>query len=140
MYERPTIDELIAAAIGHFETQVIPAVKADPKLYFQTLVAVNVLRVAERELKLGWSHLSHEWDRLNALEGKMFDLPASPDEARMALAKRERDLSLRIRGGDYDDNPGKSALFQHLLNSVRMSLEVANPKFLHTLAEEDGQM
>ena len=137
MVDRPTIDELLSAAIQHFETHVIPAVKADGKLYFQTLVAINVLKVAERELKLGWTHLLAEWDGLNALEGQPRDLPSNPDEAKIALAERERYLCAHIRAGDYDDEPRKSALFEYVLSSVTRSLEVANPKFLQTLAEED---
>jgi hypothetical protein len=137
MADRPTIDELVSAAILHFETQVIPAVKGDGRLYFQTLVAINVLKVAERELKLGWSHLVAAWDGLNALEGEPLQLPASPDAAKAALEERERDLCVRIRAGDYDDEPRKAVLFGYLFESVKRSLEVANPRFLHTLAEED---
>lgn len=137
MYDRPTIDELVSAAIQHFETQVIPAVKGDGKLYFQTLVAINVLKVAERELKLGWSHLTAAWDGLNALDSQPHPLPSNPDDAKTTLAERERDLCVRIRAGDYDDEPRKTALFEYVFDSVRMSLEVANPRFLQTVVEED---
>lgn len=137
MYDRPTIDELVNAAIQHFEAQVIPAVKGDGKLYFQTLVAINVLKVAERELKLGWSHLLAEWNDLNALEGQPRDLPTDPNALRTALAERERNLCARIRVGDYDDATRKTALFEYVVGSVTRSLEVANPRFLQTLAEEE---
>ena len=137
MYDRPTIDELISAAIQHFEAQVIPAVKDNSKLYFQTLVAINVLKVAERELKLGWSHLLAEWDGLNALEGKSRALPTDPNGIKTALAERERALCARIRAGDYDDTARETALFEYVLGSVTRGLEVANPRFLQMLAEED---
>ena len=100
MYDRPTIDELISSAIQHFEAQVIPAVKDNSKLYFQTLVAINVLKVAEREWKLGWSHLLAEWDGLNALEGESPALPTDPNDIKTTLAERERNLCARIRSGD----------------------------------------
>lgn len=137
MYDRPNLDELISAAIQHFEAQVIPAVKGDGKLYFQTLVAVNVLKVAERELKLGWSHLLAEWNALNTLEGQPRELPSDPDAAKTTIAERQHNLCIRIRAGDYDDESHKSALFEYVLGGVTRSLEVANPKFLQTLAEED---
>jgi hypothetical protein len=137
MYDRPTIDELVSAAILHFETQVIPAVKGDPRLYFQTLVAINVLKVAERELRLGWSHLVAEWEGMNMLEGQPRPLPDSPDALKEALAERQRELCAGIRAGDYDAASRETVLFEYLLSSVKMSLEVANPKFLQALAEED---
>lgn len=137
MYDRPTIDELLSATVQHFETQVIPAVKDNGKLYFQTLVAINVLKVAERELKLGWSHLLAEWNDLNALEGQPRDLPSDPDAIKTALVERQQQLCARIRAGDYDEPPHETALFEYVLGSVTRSLEVANPRFLQTLAEED---
>jgi len=52
VYDRPDVSELIDAVRQHLEQQVIPAVKDDPKLYFQTLVAANVLKIAGRDLAL----------------------------------------------------------------------------------------
>lgn len=128
MNDRPTLEELIEAARMHLETHVIPAIKGDARLYFQTLVAVNVLRVAERELVVGYAHLQAEWRRLDQLEGGEQPVPASPAEALNALRARNAALAARIRAGDYDAESG--ALFAHLLATVRESLEVANPKFL----------
>ena len=54
MIDRPTLAELIDAARMHMETNVIPAVREDRKLYFRTLVAINVLKIAERELELAF--------------------------------------------------------------------------------------
>lgn len=138
MYDRPNLEELLSAAIAHFESQVIPAVKADQRLYFQTLVAVNVLKVAERELALGQSHFSAEWASLNRLEGEDIQLPPDAADAKTTLAQRHSTLCARIRAGDYDADPARSALYDHLVGSVRRSLEVANPKFLQTLAQEDS--
>jgi hypothetical protein len=134
MNDRPTLEELIDAARMHLETNVIPAIKGDARLYFQTLVAINVLRVAERELLHGWSHAQAEWRRLDQLEGESLPMPASPSEAAAALRARNAVLSARIRAGDYDAE--SAALFAHLLATVRESLEIANPKFLETV---DGE-
>jgi len=134
MVDRPTLEELIDAARMHIETEVIPAIKGDAKLYFQTLVAINVLRVAERELTLGWSHLQAEWRRLDRLEGESQSMPASPTEAAAALRARNAALCSRIRAGAYDANAGE--LVAHLRATVREALEVANPKFLQTVESE----
>ncbi len=128
MNDRPTLEELIEAARLHIETNVIPAVKGDARLYFQTLVAINVLRVAERELTHGWSHLQAEWRRLDHLEGEAQTIPASPTEAAEALRVRNAELCARIRAGEYDAE--SAALFAHLQANVREALEIANPKFL----------
>jgi hypothetical protein len=137
MYDRPNQNELLSAAIAHFETHVIPAIKADQRLYFQTLVAINVLKVAERELALGQTHFAAEWASLNKLEGEDAQLPSDLASAQAALEKRLSALCARVRAGDYDADPARTALYDHLVNSVRRSLEVANPKFLQALAMED---
>lgn len=138
MYDRPSLDELLSAAIVHFETHVIPAIKSDQRLYFQTLVAVNVLKVAERELALGQQHFAAEWTSLNRLEGDDIQPPTDALAAKAALEKRLSALCARIRAGEYDAEPARSALFDHLVASVRRSLEVANPRFLQALVREDA--
>ncbi len=137
MYDRPNLPELIDAVRLHLETNVIPAVKSDPKLYFQTLVAINVLKIAQRETQLSWAHLRAEWDSLNALEAEDHHLPADPLDALTALDARNLILCEDIRQGLYDDR--RDALFQHLIAVTCAQLEVANPKFLQTITAEDAQ-
>ncbi|GEM_PF-581508 len=147
MYDRPTLGELIDAARMHVETHIVPVLKAEPslgRLYFQTLVAVNVLRIAEREIGLRGLHLGAQWSRLNALHEVMGDppvpLPANTGEAEAALSDRVRGLCERIRAGAFDVNgeqvAARSALFDHLLATTREALQVANPKFLETAERE----
>lgn len=134
MYDRPTAAELIEAARMHLEEQVIPVAKAaNHKLYFQTLVAINVMRIVERELALSSGHLRAEWSRLNMLLG---DQPLPPDSEALqtGIAERSAQLCAAIRAGEYDDN---RALFSHLKATTIEQLEVANPKFLAALAAED---
>jgi hypothetical protein len=136
MYDRPTAAELIDAVRGHLESQIIPAVKGDGKLYFQTLVAINVLRVVERELSLAPDHLQSEWGRLDHLEGEM-NMPSDPRAAVNTLHDRNTQLCDNIRVGRYDGEY-KQALFEHLVATTIEQLQVANPKYLQTLAQEDG--
>ncbi len=127
MYDRPTLHELLAAVRHHLESAVIPAAKAlNHKLYFQTLVAANVLKIAERELIFAEPHLHAEWGRLNLLLGEQ-PLPTEPAARRAALAERNRDLCAQIRAGRHDDS---APLFRHLKACATEQLEVANPKWL----------
>ena len=67
MYDRPNTSELIDAVRGHLEANVIPlARETNRRLYFQTLVAINVLKIVERELQMGQAHALAEWESLNA--------------------------------------------------------------------------
>ncbi len=127
MYDRPTLSELLAAVRHHLETAVIPAAKTlNHKLYFQTLVAANVLKIAERELTLNELHLRAEWERLNLLLGEQ-PLPTEPTARRAALTERNRALCAEIRAGRHDDS---APLFRHLKACATEQLEVANPKWL----------
>lgn len=130
MYDRPTLPELIAAARLHLETAVLPITRGvHHKLYFQTLVAINVLRVAERQIALGAGHFRAEWTRLDMLTG-IQALPDDPDAWQAALTERNVRLCAEIRAGMYDDN---RALFAHLVACATEQLEVANPKWLSAL-------
>ncbi|GAB4512829.1 MAG: DUF6285 domain-containing protein [Anaerolineae bacterium] len=136
MYDRPTLEELIEAARLHIESTVVPAVRGDAKLYFQTLVAINVLKIAGRELQLGDEHAHAEWERLNVLERVEQPIPSRLPEIKAALAARNAGLSTAIRAGVYDADP--NALFAHLKATVSAQLEVANPRFLKTLMDEEA--
>lgn len=135
MYDRPTLSELLDAVRMHLETAVVPAVREDRKLYFQTLVTINVLKIAERELSMGSDHLRAEWGRLNTLDGGGYHPPSSDVEMRVELAERNRALCAAIRAGQYDDMT--RTLFSHLKMTSIEQLQVANPKFLSTLMKED---
>ena len=134
MYDRPSAAELLAAAREHLEQHVIPLARAhNHKLYFQTLVAANVLQIVERQMTLGSQHLYAEWSRLNLLLG---DAPHPGDDSALATALAERNAALcaAIRAGQWDEHPG---LFRHLKACATEQLMVANPRYLAALAAED---
>jgi hypothetical protein len=136
MYDRPNMLELVAAVQQHLENHVLPVAKAaNYRLYFQTLVAVNVLRIIEREIELGETHAQAEWARLNMLLGGE-PLPPTLHELQAALQTRNTALCAAIRAGQYDEH---LALFEHLKATTLEQLAVANPKYLSQLqAEETG--
>jgi hypothetical protein len=132
MYDRPSAQALVEAARQHLENRVIAAVKGDPKLYFETLVAVNVLRIVERELALAPDQRTAEAVSLSALTGApVADDPAALDAANQAVAAA-------IRAGAYDAPDAGAGLRTHLLAVTRLQLEVANPRFLAALDAEDA--
>lgn len=134
MYDRPHASELLEAARHHLETQIVPLTKAtNHKLYFQTLVAINVMKIVERELDQRSDHLQAEWERLNALFGE-HPIPTSESDLSAQLAERNRALCQAIRAGELDH---EAQLFSHLKQTSIEQLQVANPRFLATLAAED---
>lgn len=137
MYDRPNLAELIDAARLHMEANIAPAVRQDHKLYFQTLVAINVLKIAERELAIGDVHSAEAWHSLNQLEGVETDMPNTLQAIQAALGARNTTLSADIRAGKYDEDAAKQALFEHVKATTIAQLQVANPRFLEKLAEED---
>ncbi|GIK66821.1 MAG: hypothetical protein BroJett018_46150 [Chloroflexota bacterium] len=141
MYDLPDASRLIEAVYQHLEMNIAPMLKADAaqrKLYFQTLVAINVLKVAERELVLRPRHLKAEWGRLNRLQEIDLHMPENSEELADLLARRNIQLCTDIRDGQYDSPENASALLAHLMMTVQEQLEVANPRFLQGLAAEDA--
>ncbi len=137
MYDRPHADELLEAAWQHLEQFVAPALKSDRKLYFQTLVAINVLKVVAREQRCRPDHLRAQWNRLNAMQDVDLPLPSEWDESLAALAIRNRELCYDIRAGRYDSDFLRETLYEHLYATTLEQLEVANPRYLQQLASEE---
>lgn len=137
MYDRPDAGELLEAAWAHLEQQVAPLLKEDRKLYFQTLVAINVLKVVARELHYRDDHLRAQWNRLNAMQDVDLPLPGEWPEGVAALGIRLREMCFDIRAGRYDESFLREVLFEHLLATTMEQLQVANPRYLQQLATEE---
>ena len=93
MSDRPTAAELIEAVSEFLSTEVLPAA-ADHRLKFRTLVALNALAIAHRELEASNSLLLGTEER--------------------------RDLAERIRAGDVDDSM-LQLLKEHVAAKLRIS-------------------
>ncbi len=112
--DRPTVPELVEAVREFMENEVQPNLEGS--VAFHTRVAVNVLRIVERELANGESLRAGERERLAALLGRDGEL----DE----LAN---DLIEGIREGDLNvDTPG---LADHLRATVLSKLAIDNPRY-----------
>lgn len=137
MYDRPSLEELLEATCYHLEIHVLPVIKNDAKLYFQTLVAVNVLKIAMRQVALEEKHTVAAWSGIGALTESHVDPPVSVDERREALQQRHAHLCSAIRRGDFDGQEERMALLYYVKHMTAAQLEVANPKFLHGIAQEE---
>lgn len=111
--DRPTLDELLEAVGEFLEREILPSL-ADPRLRFQTLVALNALGMARRELALGEALRAEEAKELAALLGRQGELEALLGE-----------LAQRIREGHPPE--GTQAF---LKAHVARKLRIANPKYL----------
>jgi hypothetical protein len=91
--DRPTAVELIEATREYLEAEVLPSLD-DPRLRFRTLVAINALGIAQRELE------STEEDVL------------SPEET--------AELARRIRAGEVPDG-ALELLQRHVAQKLRVA-------------------
>lgn len=133
MQDRPTVAELLEAVRGFLERDALEALEGTAK--FHARVAVNVLAIALRELALEPAQLAAEWRRLDGLLGAAA-VPSDLVALRSNVRDRTEALCERIRRGDADHEPFRSAVLGHARETVREKLAIANPKML---AAEDAQ-
>jgi aminoglycoside phosphotransferase (APT) family kinase protein len=108
LYDRPSLDELLAAVTGFLRTELAPP---DPRTAYLAKVAANALTIARRELRLGPEQRAEHRARLEAL--------GCADDAELAAG---------IRGGSLpSDGPDVIAAVRA---SVTAQVRVANPKYL----------
>jgi len=127
MQDRPNVVELLDAVRGFLEKDVVEALEGSAK--FHARVAANVLAIVARELDLEPDQLAAEWQRLDALLGAT-PAPADVSGLRRGLRERSEVLCERIRRGDADAGPFRTAVMAHVRATVREKLAVANPKLL----------
>jgi hypothetical protein len=109
LHGRPTASELVDAVREWVETDVMAATEG--RVAFHARVAVNALRIVERELALGPAQVAAHEERLAVL--------GCADDA---------DLASRIRSGALDDRAAEVRAV--VAAAVRAQLEVANPRWL----------
>ncbi len=135
MTDRPTLEQLIEAVQQHLEAQVIPAVRADQRLYFQTLVAINALKIAGRELAAGPTPDLREWEDLDRLHSTP-PTPA-PQALKTALAARRQTVCAAIRAGQYDSPAAWQRLRHYVTRQVEAQLIINAPALAQKLWAED---
>jgi Domain of unknown function (DUF6285) len=109
LHGAPTMPELVEAVREFLERDVMAATEG--QVNFHTRVAVNVLRMVERELAVGEEQERAHRERL----------------ARLGVGS-ERELADAVRRGDFDDR--RDELVAALRETVADKLRVANPRYL----------
>jgi hypothetical protein len=128
MNDRPTAVELVNAVRQYLEGDLLPTL-TDARLKFQTLIAANVLSIAERELRTEEADLADEFlfyaERLN-----LDERPHTLMGLRTAVRTANGRLCEQIRQGNYDEPAQFAALARELRRFVERKLETANPRYL----------
>lgn len=102
MTDRPSAVELVEATREFLEHEVLPAA-SDGRLRFRTLVAINALGIAQRELEAGKDEvLTREEAAELARRIRSGDVP---DDA-LAILKRHVAAKLRVASPGYLDRYG----------------------------------
>ena len=128
MQDRPTVQELLAAVRAFLEEEAMPVL--DRRRGFLARVAANVLAIVGREIADEEADLRAEWARLAPLIGREAEAPVGLAALRGAVRDGTVALSEHIRRGEADAEPLARAVRDHVRETVRAKLRVANPRYL----------
>jgi hypothetical protein len=95
-HDRPTPEELVEAVREFLEQEVLPELD-DRRLRFRTLVAMNALGIAARELSAGEASPTEDELRALARQIRAGDAP----EGTLALLKEQVAAKLRVASPRY---------------------------------------
>ncbi len=112
----PTAAELLEAVRGFLGEEIQPAL-TDHNLSFKLRIALNVIKIVERELQLEPQFAQQE---LTSLRNLLDREEGSPEEL-------NTDLCVRISRGDFDNDD--SALLDHLERAALHKLAIDNPSY-----------
>jgi len=126
--DRPTARELLGAVREFLEADVVP--EFDGVKRFHARVAANVLAIVEREIAGEEQSLLAEWERLARLLGVAGAPPPRLEALRAAVRGLTETLVGRIREGEADREPFGRVVREHVRETVREKLRVANPRYL----------
>ena len=121
---RPNMQELVEAVREFLENKVQPAI--DGQISFHTRIAINMLKIVERELDLGPKLNQEETGRLKQIlgqEGSLEDLNAA--------------LCEKLKSGEMDYQSDE--LTEHLQKSALGKLAIDNPEYSAYKRATEGQ-
>lgn len=126
MQDRPTAAELLDAVREFLEDEIAP-VLVDRRTRFRALVAVNALKILQREAEEEAQHIRDEACALRALLNSDAPLPDDLDGQRQLVLDLNAELASLIRGGRP---PAGTA--EHLRRVGTAKLAVASPEYLRS--------
>ena len=124
MQDRPTAAELLDAVREFLADEIVPLL-VDRRTRFRTLVAVNALKILQREAEEEIQHIRDEACALRVLLNSDAPLPDDADAQRRLVLDLNAELASRIRGGRP---PARTA--EHLRRVGIAKLAVASPEYL----------
>ena len=138
MQDRPTTVELLEAVREFLEREVLPALTVHGPRY-RMLIALNVLRIVEREVPGREARLSAELAALADLLDRP-DLAPPADAALVEARVREanHELCERIRTGAADAGPWRARVLAYVGAMVEEKLAINDPQRLETLSRGAG--
>jgi Domain of unknown function (DUF6285) len=95
-HDRPTAAELVAATREFLESEILPTL-TDQRLRFRTLVAINALGIAQRDLESGEETLSREQLEELAQQIRSGDIP----DGTLELLREHVAAKLRVANPRY---------------------------------------
>lgn len=130
MHDRPNATELLTAARDYLEQELLPTL-TDPRHRYQTLIAVNVMGIIERELAVQRKHWLEEGGELFfLLRGRQSYWAQDSEEMQQEIRQGNVMLCDAIRRGEFDAPERFRALGEALRRMILRKLEVANPRYL----------
>ena len=124
MPDRPDALELIEAVTEFLSSEVLPAAN-DHRLKFRTLVALNALAIARRELEAS-DNLSLSREEVTELARRDLERREVEASDNLSLSQGEvAELARRIRAGDPPDGA-----LRLLKEHVAAKLRISNPAYL----------
>lgn len=136
MQDRPTGPELLNTVRDFLEEEVVPSI-TDRRLKYQILIALNVLRILEREVPGEEGRLRAELDALHDLLGLPRTVqPTDPTALRQRVLEANRELCERIRRGMADTGPWRPLVLLHVRAAVEAKLRINNPTQLEAVLDD----
>jgi len=94
MHDRPTPRELCEAVREFLGTEILPLLD-DHRMKFRTIVALNALGIAERELAETEAPVEPDWELARAIRA------GNPPENAVAILKEQVAAKLRVTNPPY---------------------------------------
>ncbi len=132
MQDRPTTVELLEAVREFLERDVLPSITVHGVRY-RLLIALNVLRIVEREIPGREARLRAELEALADLLDRPPEAPpADPALLQARVREANRELCERIRAGAADADPWRARVLAHVGAIVDANLGINDPRRLAT--------
>ncbi len=128
MRDRPTPEELLQGARAVLDRDIAPALQGRAR--FAAILVSRAMSVAARAIANGDAPLRAEAQRLAALLGRPSAAALAPQALPAAVADLNRELTQRIRKGEFDSGDAGRRLYDHLRQVTMDKLSESNPRYL----------